>query len=386
VTADPWAPPDPEDAENERPDDADDVLAEIHAKTGSPLALTGSRASDGGHPAAPTDDRPGAAMADHGAPALGRRYLRSDLVDLPKVADLVTGVMSTPAAVLVVGAYGLGKTVFVDGVGFSVSTGIDWLGRTVQRRRVLAIIGEDVPGRHARLAAQEQAWNHGIPISDDDLVTLVKPNSLANGNTWQQLTDYAVAEDFGLVTLDTFSSLAPDADEVKDAPMTMRRLSDLAAAINGTAALVHHPGWGPKNRARGGYQLEANADEVLILTGFEQSSLVSLTRKKVKNGESGGVIWLNRRPFAGSIILEGARAADAEVPIRERIIAALDAIADIGATGPQLMDDCGVDPKAGRSAFYKALRKLADDDLVTADGPQRTKRYWLTTHAPRSPE
>lgn len=317
-----------------------------------------------------------------GANLLGTRYLRSQLGNLPRVSDLVAGVMSTPTAVLLIGPYGAGKTAFVDSIGFSVATGMDWLGRPVKRCRVLAVVGEGANGRHPRLGALEYAWNDGRSISDDDLVTIVKPASLAKKSTWQQLVEYAVAEDFGLVTLETLSSLAPDADETKDAALIMRNLSDLATAINGTALLSHHPGWGPKDRARGGYQLEANADEVLILSGSQDTSVVSITRKKVKDGPSGKTIWLNRKPILDSVVLEHARASDAELPLRQRIIACLDAMADIGATGPQLMDECGVDPKTGRGGFYKALNPLVGEEITSA-GPRGRTRYWLTRHAPR---
>lgn len=65
----------------------------------------------------------------------------------------------------------------------------------------------------------------------------------------------------------------------------MRWLSDLSNAIDGTAILVHHPGWSDSGRTRGDYQFEANADEVLVFAGVaEGSHLLSLTRKKVKAG------------------------------------------------------------------------------------------------------
>jgi hypothetical protein len=164
------------------------------------------------------------------------------------------------------------------------------------------------------------------PVSDDDLAFMVKPGSLASRTTWQHLTEYALVHGYRFILFDTFSSLAPDADEVKDAPLIMRRLSDLSAAVDGTAVLVHHPGWGDSGRARGGYQIEANADEVLILTGVANEPLVSLTRKKVKDGPSGSTVWLRRRPMADSVIFEHARPGDVEVPLRQRIVAVLDAL------------------------------------------------------------
>lgn len=331
-------------------------------------------------PGPPADLEP-----NHGAPRLGTPMRRSELRHLPNVEELVEGILSTPAAIVLVGSYGTGKTVLVHGLCCSVSTGRDWLGRKVQQRRALIVVGEGAYGLEDRIAAWEHAWHGGRPIPDDALTFAIKPSSLAKLATWQQLTEYAVAEQYGLIVLDTFSSLAPDADETKDAALIMRHLSDLSSAINGTVILVHHPGWADKSRVRGGYQFEANADEVLVLTGVEGSALVSLNRKKVKDGQAGATIWLNRTQAADSVIFEQARASDAEVPIRQRIITALSGYAEIGATGPQLMDDCGVDPKKGRAAFYKALKPLLDDDKIHGDGPRGRTRYWLTDHAPEDP-
>ena len=99
------------------------------------------------------------------------------------------------------------------------------------------------------------------------MIFSVKPDSFTDRKVWAELTVEAIDLGVRFVVLDTFSSLAPDADETKDAPVFTRRLSDLAAAIDGTALAVHHPGWGDSDRTRGGYQLEANVDEVLKLSG-----------------------------------------------------------------------------------------------------------------------
>src|SRR5207244_917150 len=104
---------------------------------------------------------------------------------------------------------------------------------------------------------------------------------------WAELADEARDLGAGFVVLDTFSSLAPDADETRDSALFTRRLCNLAAAIGGTALTVHHPGWSDSERSRGGYQLEANVDEVLLLRGNAQNPLIELERKKVKEGPAG---------------------------------------------------------------------------------------------------
>jgi hypothetical protein len=337
-------------------------------------------------PAAAPDD-------DSYQPAdLGQRLQRSDLGQLPKVQELIKGVVSTPATTVLVGAYGTGKTVLVHGFACCVATGQPWLGQAVTQRRVLVVVGEGAYGLETRLAGWELRWNRGSPVPDDAITFLFKPDTLSRKNTWQTLTDFAVTGDYGLVILDTFSSLAYDADETKDAASVMRWLSDLSAATNGTALLVHHPGWADNSRARGGSQLESNADEVLVLTGFAQGSgLVSLVRKKVKDGPSGDTLWLNRREtgstltHAGTVIMERADAADLDVPLRDRLLVVLDACGAVGATGPQLVAELEVEPK-NRSGLYKAVNRLVTEEVVTAVGPRGRSTYYLTHAAPREAE
>jgi hypothetical protein len=309
---------------------------------------------------------------------LGTSLSRSQLASLPKVETLIPDVLSTPAAVVLVGGYGLGKTVLTHSWGCSVATGKPWLGKPVTQCRVLFVVGEGAYGLDARIGAWEQSWNDGRCIPDEALTFLVKPHSLRDGLTWSQIRELAVDGGYGLVILDTFSSLAPDADETKDAAVVMRRLSDLSVSIGGTTVLVHHPGWSDPNRTRGGSQFEANADEVLVLTGVaEGSDLLCLTRKKVKDGPSGASMWLARRSIYGSVIIQSARPDDADVPLRDRIIAVLGGYGDIGATGPQLLEELKV-PAESRSGFYRSLRKLKGDGLVG----ERRKRYYLSGQEP----
>ena len=349
----------------------------------SPVTLddgwpTGS--GDDGWSAGPTDE------LDESPPPFrqGTVLTRSQLSTLPRVRSLVDGLISYPAAVVLVGAYGLGKTALVDGLACCVATGTPWLGHLTTRRRTLVVIGEGASGKHDRLAAFEYAWRQSEPVPDEDLTFLVKPASLAKHAAWAEITAYALEGGYGFVVLDTFSSLAPDADEVKDAPLVMRWLSDLSTAIDGTALLVHHPGWSDASRTRGGYQLEANADEVLVLAGVaEGSDLISLTRKKVKDGPSGEALWLRRRPVLESVVIESARPDQLGLPMRERILAVLAGMADVGATGPQLMAEIGVDDK-GRSTFYKALKQTEAEDLIGTTGPRRAQRYYLAEHTPEA--
>ncbi|KAA1426468.1 AAA family ATPase [Nocardioides antri] len=320
---------------------------------------------------------------------LGGIYGRSELTAIPKPADLIADVVASGVVVLV-GAWGIGKTFLTVGMACSVATGRTWLGHDVNAAPVLYVVGEGSTGLDDRLAAWETAYNRGKTIPDADLTIAVQPRSLSERETWARLTELALAKTVRFVILDTFSSLAPDADETKDAPLVMRRAADLATAIGGTVLLVHHPGWSDATRTRGGYQFEANAEEVLLLTGTPEDPLVTLKVKKLKEGTPGRTIWLRRTPIQltgdrlgrNSIVMSTIGAGEVDAPIRDRIALILANYDDVGATGPQVMAELKI-PDEQRSTFYRNLAAMVRDDQILVAGKGNARRYFTTKETDR---
>jgi hypothetical protein len=317
----------------------------------------------------------------------------SDLDNLPPIRQGIEGWTSSPSAVLLVGAYGLGKSALTLSMACSVATGTTFLGNAVEHRRVLYVVGEGARGLRRRVNAWRQIWNRDI--SEDDLLFMKRPkDSLREERSWDEIRRICQAEGIGWVCLDTFSSLAPDADETKDAARIVAGLNDLAEDIDGTAILVHHPGWSvnAKDRARGGYQLEGNVDEVITLdAAAEGSDLISAKIKKRKDGEAGALHYLRRiavhldgpdgSPLYGdngeaitSVTVQHARISDTEIPLRERVLQYLGACGDIGATPAEIARQIGADAAAG--GFRSALRGLVADGLIRAEGTSRSRRYF----------
>ncbi|MGI5178654.1 AAA family ATPase [Dactylosporangium sp. CA-152071] len=301
---------------------------------------------------------------------------RSQLRHLPRVAPLIHSALSLRVSAVLVGATGLGKTFVALSWACSIATGTPWLGNPVEQLKTLYVVGEGASGLDARVTAWEE--NCGARVDDDDLVFSVKPDSLSNPHTWQDMREQALDLGCRFVILDTFSSLAPDADETKDAATITRRLSDLQAGIDGTALLIHHPGWGDSGRTRGGYQLEANVDEVIVLSGEKDSDLLEMTRKKVKEGAAGETQWLRRKEAFDSVIIEAANAKDADEPVSDRIYDLLQRTPNARFSVPQLVTELEI---KHRSTALRAVEKLVAQGLATAQGSDGRKTYGLSQHA-----
>ena len=326
---------------------------------------------------------------------LGKVLTLEDLDALPPIRWGVEGWVSSPSAVLLVGGYGLGKSALTLSMACSVATGTPFLGHDVEPRRVLYVVGEGVRGMRRRATAWQQTWNRDLP--SDAIAFMTRPSaSLREEATWREIRRYCRAEGFGFVVLDTFSSLAPDADETKDAPIMVAGLNALAEEIDGTAILVHHPGWSQsaQGRARGSYALEGNTDEVLILSAIaEGSEHLSVKVKKRKDGKDGDTHHLRRiavhlngpdgKPLYDdrgdpitSVTVEHARLSDAAIPLRDRIVQYLRDWGDMGATPRQIAEEIGVTARNG--AFGKALRDLEAADEIRSEGATLTRRYFAT--------
>lgn len=327
-------------------------------------------------------------------PRLGRVLSLEDLDNLPPIRWGVEGWVSSPSAVLLVGGYAIGKSAVTLSMACSVASGTPFLGHDVEMRRVLYVMGEGSYGLPRRVQAWKQIWGRDLPPGS--LRFMTKPGgSLRERETWKDLRAFCRDEGIGMVVLDTFSSLAPEADETKDAPVIVAGLNALAETIDGTALLVHHPGWSQaaQDRARGSYALEANVDEVLILSAIaEGTEHISAKIKKRKDGESGGLHYLRRlavhlngpdgrpaydtegRPVT-AVTVEHAALDDATVPTRARILGYLDACGDFGATPAEIADQIGA--QKGDGSFKKALRTLESLGEIRGEGHTSRRRYFL---------
>jgi AAA domain len=312
---------------------------------------------------------------------LGRVYDRADLAKIPKPEPVIDAWVDKGAAVLV-GDTGTNKTFILVGWGCSISTGVPWLGHDVkiEPSPVMLFVGEGGGGLDSRVAAWEA--EHDIKIPHERLWTLLLPESIDNGEFWEQATGFAKEVGARFVAFDTFSSLAPNADETKEAAPTIRRMTDLASAIDGTVVMAHHTGWTKKTRARGGSQWHANPDAVLLCEGVDDGELnapVRIARLKVKDGEAGHEIHVRRKYLAeaDSCVLEltGAPAGDtkqiaAEAERRSHIREALASAKPFTLTRSELAAKAGRNKQAMLATVDAMIRS---GEIPTRNAERRDK-------------
>lgn len=239
---------------------------------------------------------------------LGRTFTRGGLKTLPKPEPLIEGWLDLRTAGVLIGEDQTNKTFLLIAWACCIATGTPWFGQKicVEPSPVILVIGEGGSGLDDRIAAWESA--NGVSVPDDMLTVHLQPDSITKRDVWDELTEHAVQIGARFVAFDTFSSLAPEADETNDIAPVIRRLSEFVVAIDGCGLLAHHTGWGSQDRARGGSQFERNTDFVIVakkLVEGQSNSPVSLTQKKVKDGrENGTQLTVHRVPEGESCVLE----------------------------------------------------------------------------------
>lgn len=338
--------------------------------------------------------RPPATRSTASYPALGPILDLEDLASLPKPEPLIEGWLDLRTVLVMPGDTGTNKTFVAVGWACSIATGTPWLGHEVciDPATVVMVVGE---GEHG-LTARIRAWQseHGVTVPQHSIQTIVRPKIDGDdGPFWEELTKLCQKEGARFVVFDTLSSLIPTVDETKEAAMVVAALHRLVAAINGTAALLHHTGWNNPGRSRGGAQFEQNSDAVIVLqktdTKNPESSPVELWRKKVKDGPSGTKMYVERVAVADSCVLKEVVGAETRKgagrltgsDITSAILRLLDAEPLIHTTNTaekQLMRDLG--DATNRTTLRRAWAEAEQAGLIhtrSAKGTEgKTRDRW----------
>lgn len=178
---------------------------------------------------------------------------------------LVQELLDHTAMSVVYGASNSGKTFYAMGLGWSVATGRDFLGRPVEQRGVVYVAAEAGRSAEKRIAALRK--HSGIADPPFALVPCAVDLLRPNGDT-RALIDLigqaqaAMGRPVGLVIIDTLSRALAGGNEnaPDDMGALVRHLDQIRVATGAHVLVVHHSGKNQAAGARGHSLLRAATD------------------------------------------------------------------------------------------------------------------------------
>lgn len=314
--------------------------------------------------------------------------------------EIVEGLVSEGALIVVYGASGSGKTFLMLDLAAHVAASLAWRGRRVRRAIVLYVAAEAGPGIRNRVIAWRRA--HGVEEFPLAIITCPVDMRAAVGDVDRIIVTAAeIAKARGapvqLIVIDTLSRAFGGGDENSSADMgalvvNMDRIRhDTHAAV----VLVHHAGKEPAKGARGHSLLRAAVDVEIEVSN--EDGLVAATVTKHRDGTTGGVITAKLRPIEigvnawgdplATCILEDARAPEPSHKPRKLprgCELALRALRDaVTARGESLPATSAVPAgvravtlRAWRDGYYSLDTISADDSTTVAkEREARLKRF-----------
>lgn len=305
-----------------------------------------------------------------------------DLLVQPDPQWIVDTVLPERATVILYGASGIGKSFVAQSIAASVAGGFSWLGRDVQRGRVLYVFAEGGAGAGKRFRAQSDAWNKGKPL-DDLRVLPLAPNLTFEGDITELETLNRV-HDFGVIVWDTLNRVAGEAEEnsatamsgILDAMERIRR-----AGTRTTTVIVTHAG--KNGDLRGSTALWAAADTVLELSG--EATALKLDARKQKDAPEGLVGYFRLKPSTlhDTLIVEGVAPGQAQpsgmqsARVEEALAHFVRAFGVTGSTRVQFVDllvEAGMAKKSTAQTYVGDLIAAGRIHAVA----QGTRGTWLT--------
>ena len=229
---------------------------------------------------------------------------RSQLLALPKPDAFITGTFNRRSLVVLAGAENVGKSFVALDWAASIASGTPWLGRPVERARVLYVLGEGAHGTGDRLLAWEAA--RGITLGDSDLMVYPVAVQLTDPAARDLLKAYIAEEGFDLVILDTLARMSVGLDENSAEAMgkLIAASDDVRRTMpDGSVILVHHVSKSDRGALRGSSALSAGVDTIYIARGTGEDTL-SLTRTKHKDGKREDALDLQLVSHADAVVPE----------------------------------------------------------------------------------
>lgn len=296
---------------------------------------------------------------------------RAQLVDLPRPSPLIADTLDLGTVAVLAGHFGTLKSFIAQDWASCVATGRRWMGRSVERCRVLYLAAEGAYGMHDRLHAWEYAWQHRIDPGSFSI--LPEPVHLGSPAAVAELCHLVDQGAYGLVVVDTLAKSITGMDEnsAQDMGRAVAALYRIAAATSGgTVVALHHTGK-DRTTVRGSSALEAGVDTVYTTEG--DARLVKLTRTKRKDGPTEDVhtLTLQLVQHTSSGVVVSAAGADMTGSQRQLMSAFMSAFGATGASKADLRAVSGMAP----ATFHRSLNALVSGGALTNTGSQQRPFY-----------
>ena len=211
----------------------------------------------------------------------------SDLLKCPAEEHyLISGIIESGALGAVVGDTGTCKSFLAISMAASISLGIPWYGRKVEKSPVVFIAGEGHAGFGKRLRAWEihnESSLAGAPLHFSTVpVSLTSAQSMENAS--REIDRVASEEGApGLVIIDTLHRNFGDGDEnqASDMATVIAQLDELRSRFKCAVLLIHHVGHNAPDLGRGSSSFRAALDFEFLVSRMLNSTY-QLESKKSK--------------------------------------------------------------------------------------------------------
>jgi hypothetical protein len=261
---------------------------------------------------------------------LFRTLSLDDLDNLPDPEWIINGFVPADAMVTIFGAPGSTKSFWALDVACSIAAGEKFNGAEVKKGRVIYCVGEGLRGMKWRI----EAWKLAHPDADvaaleENLIILPRAVMLLDKTEAGMLTNTAEAvhEEAPLraFVIDTWARSLTGGDEnsAQDVGIAINVCETVRAKTGASPIVIHHTG-ADGTRERGSTALRGATDTSIQMAHNETEGIVTVTCKKMKDGEPFAPIRYNLKPFGHSIVLtpvvggHGMAGAYTPPPVRDR--------------------------------------------------------------------
>lgn len=240
---------------------------------------------------------------------LFRTLSLGDLENLKDPEWIVEGILPADAMTTVFGAPGSTKSFWSLDLACSIASGVDFNGAKVKKGKVIYTVGEGLRGMKLRI----EAWKLAHTEADYDalhnnLIIIPRAVMLLDKMEAGMLinTAEAINEDGELQAfiIDTWARALTGGEEnsAKDTGIAISVCETVRAKTGASPIIVHHTGT-EGSRERGSTALRGATDTSILMSKDEVTGLVTVTCKKMKDGEPFKPLKYELKTFGHSIVL-----------------------------------------------------------------------------------